>query len=185
MKIRAASKRMNDLLEIHMARCCPDAEVLEFNAHHCNVNILLTNIADDLQGAELHSVELSTGKLPDNFDCDGQLVCILVRNLVTNAYHHGDPNKPIQLEIFGTRTNGLRISVHNSGACIPQEDLPHIFNAYYRGLGAHDRSGSGLGLYLVKRITMIHRGRIHVKSSDQFGTKFSVFLRSIALPHKT
>ena len=59
------------------------------------------------------------------------------------------------------------LTVENTGARIPAEALPHLFEAFYRGEGSRNRQtgGSGLGLYLVKRILEYHCGEIRIRNT--------------------
>jgi signal transduction histidine kinase len=68
--------------------------------------------------------------------------------------------------------------VSDHGPGIAEQDLPHIFEPFYRGQPAVDGHvhGSGLGLSLVSRIVSQHRGRVLVDSSPQRGTTFTVLV---------
>lgn len=70
------------------------------------------------------------------------------------------------------------VAVSDSGIGISQEDLPHIFDRFYRVDKARSPSkgGSGLGLAICKQIAEGHRGRIEVQSEFGRGSTFSVFL---------
>jgi signal transduction histidine kinase len=176
-RIRRASDRLNDLIDVHMLRLHPAPDNLVFKPSLCDVQELLADITNDLRAADLGQVEIASSHLPNTLRCDDGLACILVRNLVTNARIHGDPGAPINVTIQGMRNHGVRISVHNVGQSIPANELQYIFRPLHRGANGEHKPGTGLGLYLVKRIVDIHQGRIHVHSSNRNGTQFTVFLR--------
>ncbi len=67
-------------------------------------------------------------------------------------------------------------SFEKDGVGISEEDLPRIFERFYRTDSARDRSGFGLGLAIAKWIAELHRGAITVKSSLGHGTTFEVML---------
>ena len=72
---------------------------------------------------------------------------------------------------------GLRFSVENSGSGIPREDLPHLFEPFYRGDAARTRTaetGSGLGLALVASIAHLHGGLARASSEPGGSTRFEV-----------
>jgi two-component system, OmpR family, sensor histidine kinase BaeS len=75
------------------------------------------------------------------------------------------------------RTGGgtCRLSVSDDGHGIAPEHLPHIFERFYRADAARDRSGSGLGLSIVRWIVELHHGTIQVAASPA-GTRFDVSL---------
>jgi signal transduction histidine kinase len=76
---------------------------------------------------------------------------------------------------FTQEPNCYRIDIADSGAAIPAEHLPHIFEEYTTYGGGHDRSGGGLGLAICKMIVTQHDGRIWVNNSDS-GPVFSFVL---------
>jgi hypothetical protein len=74
------------------------------------------------------------------------------------------------------------VRVHNTGSFIPPEDLPHIFDRFYRvdKSRSRDVAGSGLGLAIAREITDRHGGTIRVESDPQLGTTFIVTLPATA-----
>jgi signal transduction histidine kinase len=72
----------------------------------------------------------------------------------------------------------LRVSVHNTGSVIPQDDLPHVFERFYRvdKSRARDVEGSGLGLAIAREVAQRHGGAIDVTSGREAGTTFAVTL---------
>lgn len=126
-------------------------------------------------------VELQ-GDLIGNFDADR--IYQVLSNLIGNAIQHGEPRSPIGLSIDG-RTTDVIIEVSNRGEPIPAAMLPTLFDAFRKKLSDHpSRShGLGLGLNIVKQITVAHDGMIAVTSSQSDGTVFRVRLpRVVAAP---
>ena len=70
----------------------------------------------------------------------------------------------------------IRHSVHNTGKAIPEEDLPHLFERFYRTDKSRARTdgGYGLGLAIAQTIAKNHRGQITVVSAKNLGTSFTV-----------
>ena len=70
------------------------------------------------------------------------------------------------------------ISVKDDGSGIAPEDLPHIFERFYRVDKARSREtgGSGLGLHIVQRIALLHHGRVDVQSTEGVGSAFTLIL---------
>ena len=73
------------------------------------------------------------------------------------------------------------LSIQNSGTIISDDDLPHIFEPFYRGENATNtkKIGAGLGLAIVYEIAKIHGAKINVESSPKKGTIFSVQFKTI------
>jgi signal transduction histidine kinase len=75
----------------------------------------------------------------------------------------------------GRNLNAYRIDIRNSGAFIPREHLPNIFEEYTSYAGGRDRSGGGLGLAICRMIATLHDGRVWAENTDR-GPMFSFVL---------
>jgi signal transduction histidine kinase len=103
-----------------------------------------------------------------------------VQNLVVNAINYGGSERWVGLSVSsnGTEPKEVLIRVSDRGPGIDPEDLPHLFEPFYRGREASRarRRGSGLGLSLVQRILAAHRGRVSVESLAGRGSAFTLHL---------
>jgi len=102
----------------------------------------------------------------------------VLSNLITNSLHHTPSGGTILLETESI-TNGVRIIVEDTGSGILPEDLPFIFDRFWRGDRSRTReagSHSGLGLAIVKQLVQAHGGKIEVVSRPDVGTKFIIDL---------
>lgn len=95
-------------------------------------------------------------------------------NLIINAIKYA-PDAPITIQTR-QRKLGITIVVKDSGPGIPEEELLHIFDRFYRCTGSQTKHGSGLGLYICKQIIRSHHGRITVDSTPGKGTRFTIHL---------
>jgi heavy metal sensor kinase len=107
----------------------------------------------------------------------------LVSNLVSNAVKYTPPNGTVRVDIGHDNSPGptagwARIQVEDSGVGIPAENLPHIFDRFYRVRNPETSpvQGLGLGLSFVSWIVEAHGGRIDVASTPGEGTRFTVLL---------
>jgi two-component system, OmpR family, sensor kinase len=104
----------------------------------------------------------------------------LITNLLTNAIHYNKPNGEIRI---GTRReNGSAVlTVTDSGQGIAAEDIPHLFERFYRADKSRSRAEgrSGLGLAICKAIVDSHGGSIDVSSEPGAGTTFTVRLPAL------
>ncbi len=98
---------------------------------------------------------------------DSDHIYRVVYNLMENAVKFVDDGGRLTIRL-GTEGKMSLFSVCNTGAEIPPEDLPHVFDRFYKvdRSRSSDRTGAGLGLYIVKTIVNLHGGDISVRSSD-------------------
>lgn len=95
--------------------------------------------------------------------------------LVDNAIKYSDENSPIELGL-AREDGGVTISVSDRGCGIPEAEIPHIFDRFYRAQGSSRADGTGLGLALAREITDHLGGEIQVQSRPDAGSTFSVLL---------
>lgn len=106
-----------------------------------------------------------------------------IQNLVANALKYGGANRWVGVRAeTGVDRRDVRVIVEDHGRGIAAEDLPHIFDPFYRGANATSRQiqGSGLGLALVRRIAEAHGGRVTVETHDGSGSTFTLYLPAAA-----
>jgi heavy metal sensor kinase len=105
----------------------------------------------------------------------------LLSNLLSNAVKYTPKGGSVRVIVGPAREPGwTKLSVEDTGVGIPAENLPHIFDRFYRVRNAQTNSiqGLGLGLSFVAWIVEAHRGRIDVASNSGVGTRFTVLLPS-------
>ena len=106
----------------------------------------------------------------DSFRADENLLVRAVSNIMANAVRHADSEGLVRLEIDKDETNKVVISVFNSGAAIPEEEINRVFDRLFRGEYARNTPGSGLGLTIARKITELHGGTIAIRSRKDYGT---------------
>ncbi len=110
---------------------------------------------------------------------DPLLLQILVNNLLENAHKYSPPGTPIELRL--TEENGNnRLEVIDQGPGIPPGEQKRIFERFYRieSEATRKTQGTGLGLYLCKKIALAHRATISVSAHTPQGSNFAVVFRS-------
>lgn len=117
------------------------------------------------------------GKIETGVDpvfMDTQAIGRVLNNLISNALRHTPAGGAIQVR--ARRTNqGVEVSVRDTGEGIRAEDLPHVFERFYRGEKSRNRGtgGAGLGLAIARGIVRAHGGDIRVESEPGKGTQFT------------
>lgn len=112
------------------------------------------------------------------FKTDPLRLLQVLKNILQNAFNHSKPNQSIVLKIY-LKNQFICFEIADQGSGISNEDLPNIFNRFYKKNSArtHDRfSGSGLGLYISKGIIEMMSGQITVRTEVEKGTTFIISL---------
>lgn len=108
-----------------------------------------------------------------------------LRILADNAIKYSPEGSIITLRAHYTPQGMATLSVQDNGTGIKAEDLPHLFERFYRSDPARSRGGTGLGLAIAKWITERHEGHIDVFSSLGLGTRFTINLPAYKEEGKT
>ncbi|TCS84102.1 ATP-binding protein [Tepidibacillus fermentans] len=129
--------------------------------------------------AKEHEIELVS-------EVDSRLINVVIdpdrieqvlTNLIDNALRHTKKNGEIKIKARKKSLGEMLIEVSDTGVGIPEEDLPFVFERFYKADKARTRgSGTGLGLSIVKNIIQAHGGSISVSSKIGQGTTFSIVL---------
>jgi signal transduction histidine kinase len=120
---------------------------------------------------------VQTGTLPCEVLWDRDRMSEVLGNLLSNAFKFTERGGSVEL-VAEAANDGLRLTVHDTGAGIPPRQLAHIFEKFYQadnqGSAAH--GGTGLGLAIAKQIVTAHGGDITVESVVGAGTTFRIVL---------
>ena len=179
------------------------AKSLEKNNKHLlrMVNIILESYQFDSQNQQLSFSSINISKIVD--DCLEKLKPLLIDknlevtnsipqnlpeitadaialrrvfiNLISNAVENLSQNDKIKINAVLSDSN-LNITVEDNGPGIAKDDMEHIFEQYYTGKSIDRKLGSGLGLYVCKKLIELHNGEINVKSEVGKYTKFNIQL---------
>ena len=139
--------------------------------------------ASQLARAHLKQIDLRhepNPKMPLASVAHGPMVQVLT-NLIGNAVNYSPAGAVVTVSTRMDEARGsyyAAIQVHNSQPAIPEEDLPHLFERFFRGQTAlaSGEAGTGLGLAICKEIVDLHHGWIDVESAPDMGTAFTVWL---------
>ncbi len=175
LKTSQQMRKLTDSL-LTLARYDAGQEAIQFEA---------IDLADVARGsAELLQPIAAAKKIALHFALDAapatgdaQRLGQVVTNLVANAVHYNHEGGEVRIATRA-EADGVRLTVADRGPGIAAEDLPHVFERFYRADKARTRSEgrSGLGLAICKAIVDAHRGRIDVASRPGEGAEFSVWL---------
>lgn len=105
---------------------------------------------------------------------DPRLTAAALSQLLGNAAQYSPPGSPIDVRA-NVAADGLTIAVRDRGPGIPEADLPHLFERFYRGANVKDRrSGTGMGLAIAKGVLAVERGRLAAENCADGGVRFTI-----------
>jgi len=122
-----------------------------------------------------HTIQLEIDNYPETLFGDARLMDNVFTNIVSNAVKYSGESKFVDVrgDVEGDYAV-LRVRDHGVG--IPKEELPKIFQRFFRASTSTGIPGTGIGLNLVKSLVEMHYGRVELDSVEGEWTEFSVFL---------
>ena len=137
---------------------------------------ILNNFATDFKNKDKKLIFHSK---KENIEADKDKINQVITNLVSNELKYTNQGGTVEISLRKSE-NATEISVKDNGNGIPEEDLPYIFERFYRADQSRNRltGGTGLGLTIAKAIVEAHDGEISVISELNKGTEFIVSLPS-------
>ncbi len=180
--IQAESQRMSRLVDALLMLAKADAGRLTLSKTLVDLETLVREVFHQAQVLSRGEIEVVLGQIEHVsvlVDCDR--IKQLLLNLVSNALKYTDVGGRVILSI--TRTDGTaQVHVADTGIGIPAEDLPRIFDRFYRVDKARSRAmgGTGLGLAIARWIAEAHDGQLSVTSEVGKGSTFTLSLPLIS-----
>ena len=169
------TRLVGDLLLLAQA----ESGKLPLNLRPVELDLLLTDIFKEMHVLAGEKVKLKLTEIDQVlvYGDPDRLKQVFI-NLISNAIHYTPPGGNVYLTLSKSEDKA-KVIVRDTGPGIPTEDLPHVFDRFYRGEKSRTRSksgGFGLGLSIAYWIVDTHRGRIEVDSQEGQGTTFCVYL---------
>ncbi|MDQ3892629.1 MAG: ATP-binding protein, partial [Actinomycetota bacterium] len=175
--MKAQTERLESLAKTLLDLSRLDANAVTFRLEEVDLEDLLHELKRDFAytGREIH-IHSEEGVPPVETDPIQlyRMLAILLDNAL--KYSGGlDGEKPVELELHREDGHAL-VSVTDRGCGIPEAEIPHIFDRFYRAQGSSRADGTGLGLALAGEISQHLGGDIRVESRPNLGSTFSVEL---------
>ncbi len=173
------SKLVEELFELSKL----DAKQIQPKSEPFSIAELTQDIVMKFQpNAEKTKINLKA-ELPQNLPLvygDIGLIERALSNLMENALRYTPANGTVKVELSGI-DHKIRISISDTGVGIPKDELPHIFERFYRveKSRSREKGGTGLGLAIAKKILEIHNSTISVESEPNVGTTFYFDLKTL------
>lgn len=165
---------------LHLAQTGFDGKKTSLETIRTDELIFAVKTAIDLINPE-NKVEIDYALLPEDEDKllvsgNQQLLQLALSNIVQNACKYSN-NAPVSVALAATDKHNM-IIIKDNGIGIPAQDLPFIYDPFFRASNTVGYKGYGIGLPLARNIIRLHGGNIIVNSSEQKGTEIRVLLPS-------
>ncbi|MEE9343321.1 MAG: ATP-binding protein [Gammaproteobacteria bacterium] len=177
------NRRIDDLFELAKL----EAKELKPKIEPFSVSELIHDVSQKfiLKGKEKNiDIEIDTGQKNAFAKADIGLIERVLENLIENAIRNTPEGGTVKVATNQIATNQINISVTDTGYGIPEDEIPHIFDRFYRktsGRNSKD-NGAGLGLTIAQRIISLHGSHLSVSSKPDRGTCFNFQLHEYAYP---
>ena len=167
-RISSESKRLSNLIRHLLFLSRQDEELLKTNIEEISLQDMLTDLTADNDRIRLHTPESGA---PAAVQANSYLLKIALKNIIDNACKYSEK----EVDIILSRINRqVVIEIEDRGIGIPQEEIEHIFQSFYRGSNTHDYAGQGIGLSLTMKIISAYHGKLEISSEIEKGTKVRV-----------
>jgi signal transduction histidine kinase len=175
-EVHRLSGLIDDLFELSRL----DAGALTLNLEPGSLHDLVSDTLEAIQGQVAEKRLRLRGEVAEDLPpvmMDAARIQRVLSNLVQNAIRHTPPDGTILLEVHEEHTT-VRVDVVDTGEGVAPEDLPRIFERFYRGEKSRVRGqgGTGLGLAIAQGLVEAHGGRIWAQSAPGEGARFSFVL---------
>lgn len=171
--IRTAVKRMTALMDEFLTLDRMEGRIRHFSPVSCSLDEIIEAILAEFPR---HAIDVRCLDLPDRLVCDPAMLRVALANLLNNGLRFSPPGSRVRLDIEGREDGGVVFSVSDDGPGIPADELPRLFQKYFRGRGSQSQPGAGLGLFLVEQVAQLHGGTISVHSQPGQGSRFILTL---------
>lgn len=171
--------RLNKVIDSLLYLVDLEKEAIHLDYQLTYVNYLIEKVINSLRpladkkNIKINFVEkIRTQVMLDKFKIQQALI-----NIISNAIKYTPENGKIDIELDVDKDN-FTLKVKDTGIGIPEDELPFIFDRFYRVDKARDRKtgGTGLGLSITQQLIALHQGEIHVESVVDEGTTFFIVL---------
>jgi signal transduction histidine kinase len=171
---------INAMLDISEA----ESGLMKLNAQNVDLVDLVRDVCDLFQPlAENRNIRIDI-EAPESAKVLGDLKKLqrVFSNLVDNALKYTPGGGSVNIVIEETAKD-IIVIVKDTGSGIPKDDLPHIFDRFFRGEKSRSTAGNGLGLSLAQAFVIVHGGTITATKTPGQGAQFTVILPRSVLSH--
>jgi signal transduction histidine kinase len=174
-RVQQAAQRMTQQIIDILTLTRAEVGKLEFIPEIIELDRFCQQIVDEFQTTATQKINFVSDSQNIKAYLDKKLMRSMITNLLSNAIKYSPENSTIDVSLF-CHSVIVSLQVSDRGIGIPANDLPRLYEAFYRASNAKEISGTGLGLALVKTCVDLHRGSIQIESTLNEGTTIRVNL---------
>jgi len=179
--IKSSSIRLTKMQEQVQLIGRADSDKLEFRPELLSVAEFCADVVREIQpDAATRSIETEVPADIGERALDAKLMRHVLTNLLSNAIKYSAANRSVSLSVTSS-TDSIIFTISDRGIGISEDDVPHLFETFYRGKNASPIAGTGLGLAIVRQCVDQHGGRIEVESHLGHGTKVTVTIPTLLI----
>ena len=179
VKMEQATGRMELLADDLLNTSLVETDIFVLHRRPCDLVALCQHVLREYMAEPDRRLLLDTPAEPIEVEVDAERTSQVLLNLLSNARKYSSKEASITVRLERQEQH-CRISMQDRGVGIPAEQLPHLFERFYRVPGVEVQTGSssgvGLGLYIVQKIVERHGGHVSIESRVGEGSIFSVSL---------
>ena len=175
-EINSLKRLVNEVLDLKRM----EEGKFDFDKEPCDMRDIIDRVQrkiTQLAAEKDLQMEISVDKKVPAVNCNSDRMERVLINLIANAIRHTPKGGKISI-VVTAKANQVHLRISDTGEGIAPEDLPMIWERFYKGDKSRTRTqgGTGLGLAIVKRIVEGHGGQINVESKLKEGTTFNIVL---------
>jgi PAS domain S-box-containing protein len=171
------TRRMAGMMEEILVLSRLDSGSLEYRPSPLDLDAFCLRVVDEVLSATHGRCPIQLSIVPGlpKANADERLLGHIFTNLLSNAVKYSEAGAPVRFQV-GRENDCAVCTVRDEGIGISEDDQPRMFTAFHRGANVGSRSGTGLGLVVVKRCVELHRGQVQIQSALAQGTTVTVRL---------
>jgi signal transduction histidine kinase len=167
--------KMTNLLDDVLTVSRKEMGKLQFNPAPLDLETFCHSLISEIQTIFNHKQQINFiyQANQQKFNLDSKLLHHILTNLLSNACKYSPKDTVIDFEVC-CRSAKIIFVIRDRGMGVPSEDIPQLFDSFYRASNSRSIQGTGLGLAIAKEYAEIHQGAIAIQSELDTGTTFTV-----------
>lgn len=171
-RVRSSVNQLTGILNDFLSLGKLEEGKVEVSIEPVDLKILFEDIKEEVQLKEGQSIEIDIQNGTDGLQSDSRIIRNILLNLISNASKYSESGTITMRAL--TKDKSIEISITDQGIGIPEADVKHLFERFFRASNSGNIQGTGLGLNIVKRYVDLLKGSIWFTSEHKKGTTFFV-----------